>query len=220
MKRVVVLLLAMGSAACNSPVKVELSPSVVELRAKGQMVKLHATPKGRNDVPMPQHDCKWSSSDDKIATVTAVHNEATVTAVADGSAQIRCQLGNVVADAPVVSRFAVKVTVNPDRPVLQILDEATPTRLTIEAFDSQGRKIEGRPALVKCQNENVCRGDTQSGLWAVSPGDSPVLVKVDDASTEIVATVVDARTKEGKPQPVKGNPMEHIDREYGGKKPR
>src|SRR5437879_4535077 len=117
MKRALMLSLV-SLAACDKPVKVDLEPSTLEIGAKGRFVKLHATPRGRNGLPFPNYDCAWSSTDEKVATVSTAqensnvkqgHNEVTITAAGDGSAKIRCTLGEIVSDAPVVVRLVAKV---------------------------------------------------------------------------------------------------------------
>lgn len=210
--------------ACDKPVKVKMEPSTLELGAKGRHQNIHATPLGRNNAAFPHYDCAWSSTNPKVAEVSTEqegssvkkgHNEVTVTSTGEGSAAIRCTLGDIVAEVPVVCRYAKKLVVTPPSPVLEMQDDQAPTDIKVQVFDSDGKEVQGRLPELKCADENVCRGDKRSQLWAVGPGDSKVFVKVDDASTEIVAHVVDKRSAEGRPKAVKGNPMLGIDGEYG-----
>ena len=90
-----------------------------------------------------------------------------------------------------------------------------PVPLQIDAVDDTGAQVLGRPMLSRCASEEVCRGDGRGQLWAVGPGDTTAWVEVEGArSAEVKVHVVDARTAEGKPKAVKGNPMEKYEREY------
>jgi hypothetical protein len=110
-------------------------------------------------------------------------------------------------------RVVSRVTVGPERVELKMTDEPSPVPLQVAAFDDQGGAVQGRAALSRCLDENVCRGDGRAQLWAVGAGDTKALVEVEGArSGEIAVHVVDARTAAGKPAAVRGNPMEAIER--------
>ncbi len=195
------------AAACSSPARIALDPPSAQLFGRGQVVKVHASAFARNGRPLPDSVCRWSSSDEKVATVTGPHNEATVTAVGPGRAVVRCQMGSLSAEVGVSVRFVTRIEVTPARVEVKILDRAEPTPLEVRAFDQDGAPIPGRVAVTRCDNEEVCRGDNRGQLWGVAPGESRVTVEVDEARAEVTARVVDARTAEGKPRRVKGNPM-------------
>jgi hypothetical protein len=96
-----------------------------------------------------------------------------------------------------------------------MLDEPAPVALTVAAHDDAGAPVLGRTAFSRCANEDVCRGDARGQLWAVGPGETTAAVEIDGArSGEIAVRVVDARSAAAKPQAVKGNPMEAVEREY------
>ncbi len=195
------------AAGCSSPARIALDPPSAQLFGRGQALKVHASAFARNGRPLPGSVCRWSSSDEKVATVKGPHNEATVTAVGPGRAVIRCQIGSLSAEVNVSVRFVARVEVTPARVEVRMLDRPEPTALEVRAFDQDGAPVPGRVALTRCDREEVCRGDNRGQLWGVAPGESRVTVEVDEARTEIVARVVDARTAEGKPKRVKGNPM-------------
>ncbi len=202
-----VLALALLLSACDRPARIALDPQSVRLYGKGQSLKVHASAFARSGKPLPGEICKWSSSDEKVATVAGPHNEATVTAIGPGTAAARCAIGSLAAEAAIVVRIVAKVEVAPERVELKMLDRPEPVALEVRAYDSEGRPLSGRVVLTRCLDESVCRGDGRGQLWAVGPGESRVDVEVDDARAETVAHVVDARTAEGKPRRVKGNPM-------------
>jgi len=194
-------------AACNAPARVEMDPASVRLYARGQSLAVHARPIGRNGKPMPDSVCAWSSSDDKVATVKGPHNQATVTAAGPGSAVVTCRVGGVSAEVPVSVRFVARIEVPAQRVELKMLDRAEPVALDVRAFDGEGKPVSGRVVLTRCEDENVCRGDNRGQLWAVGPGETRVAIEVDEARASATARVVDARTAEGRPRKVKGNPM-------------
>jgi hypothetical protein len=203
------------AAACNEAARVELQPTSLRFGLRGQTAKIHAAPFARNGKPVPDQICKWSSSDEKVATVAAPANDAVVTAAGPGSARIRCAIGDVTAELDVLVRVVSSVTVTPDRVELKMLDEATPVALQVTAVDDTGAPVLGRAMFTRCANEDVCRGDGRAQLWAVGPGDTTATVDVEGArSAEVRVHVVDARTAAGRPKAVKGNPMEAVEREY------
>jgi hypothetical protein len=126
---------------------------------------------------------------------------------------VRCAIGDLVAELPVSVRVVSRVTARPAAVELKMLDEPAPVALDVQAFDDTGAAVLGRVAYTSCRDEGVCRGDARGQLWAVGPGTSTALVEVEGARAEVAVRVVDARTAEGKPQRVRGNPMEAIERE-------
>ncbi len=206
--------LALALAACGSkPARVEAEPSSLRFGVRGQTSKVHARPIASNGKPLPDHVCKWSSSDEKIATVSGPHNEGLVTAVGPGNATVTCAIDEVRAEVPVQVRVVGRVVAGPPRVELKMLDDAVPVPLQVQVFDDAGNPVQGRITLSRCASESVCRGDGRAQLWAVAPGDTTAVVEVEGArSGEIAVHVVDARTAAGKPQAVRGNPMEEIER--------
>ena len=67
-------------AACAKADRISVEPSALRFAGRGKSTEVHATPYGRNGRPIPDPPCSWSSSDDKVATVTGRFNAATVTA--------------------------------------------------------------------------------------------------------------------------------------------
>lgn len=208
------LLVLLSAAACDTPARIEMDPTALRFGLRGQTAKVHASPIARNGKQMPDQICAWSSTNEAVAKVSGPHNDGTVTAMGPGSAAIRCVIGDVRGEVPVQVRVVAKVTVSPARASLKVTDEPAPFVLEVVAFDDAGVPVLGRVAMSRCADENVCRGDGRGQLWAVGAGATTALVEVEGArSPEIEVTVVDARTAAGKPQAVRGNPMEAIERE-------
>lgn len=203
-------LTVLALAACG-PARIETDPSTLQLHGRGQQARIHAVAVARNGRPLADHACAWSSSDERIATVRGPHNEATVTAVAQGRATIRCAMSGIAAEVPVAVTVVNQVEVTPRVLDLQVLDEPRGTPLSVRALDGEGREVHGRVVATRCADEDVCRGDARGQVWPVGPGQTKVLVQVDDGQGEALARVTDARTAAAKPRRVSGNPMEHLD---------
>jgi hypothetical protein len=207
--------LATPLAACDSVARVELTPASVRFGVRGQTAKVHAAPVAKNGKPLPAEACRWSTSDAKVATVAGPANDAVVTAVGPGAAKITCAAGGVTAELDVLIRVVARVDVTPAKVELKMLDEPAPVALQVSAVDDTGAQVLGRTAMARCTSEDVCRGDARGQLWAVGPGDTTAVVEVEGArSADIAVHVVDARSAEGKPKAVKGNPMEEIEKKY------
>jgi hypothetical protein len=213
--RALVLPFLLLTAACDGPARVELEPRSLRFGVRSQTAKVHAAPLAKSGKPVPDERCRWSSTDEKVATVSGPANDVVVTAVGPGSARIRCAIGDVTAELDVLVRVVAKVAVTPASVQLRMLDEPAPVALQVAAHDDTGAPVLGRAAFSRCANEDVCRGDGRAQLWAVGPGETTAVVEVEGArSAEIAVRVVDARTAAGKPKAVKGNPMEAYEREY------
>jgi Big-like domain-containing protein len=203
----------LAAAACDKPARIEMDPTALRFGVRGQTAKVHATPVARNGKAVPDQICAWSSTNDTVARVSGPHNDGTVTATGPGSAAIRCSIGDVRGEVPVQVRVVARVSVSPARVAMKRTDEPAPLQLDVAAFDENGAPVQGRAATSRCANEDVCRGDGRAQLWPVGPGETTAIVQVDGAwSPEIVVAVVDARTAAGKPQAVRGNPMEAIEK--------
>jgi hypothetical protein len=207
-------LLTLTACGSQAPARVTVEPTGARLFGRGQQAKFHANPVSKRGEPLQKFACGWSSSDEKVATVQGMHNDVTVTATGPGSATIRCTIGAVVAEASVAVRLAGRVEVKPTKVELEMLDEPAPLPLQIQAFDDQGALLVGRAPFIRCQNEEIARGDARGQLWAVGPGETSCSVEVGDAKAEVTATVKDSRSAEAKPKAVKGNPMEAYEKEF------
>jgi hypothetical protein len=203
---------ALLSAAGCGPARIETDPASVRLFGRGQQARVHATPLARNGRALTD-PCRWSSTDEQVATVAARHNEATVTARGHGRANVLCAIGGASAVVPVMVTVVARVEVSPSALALRLADEPAPTTLAVRAVDADGHEVQGRTVATRCLDEDVCRGDARGQVWPTGAGATTVKVTVEDGEADVPVKVVDARTAAGKPRAVKGNPMEGIDGE-------
>ncbi len=212
MRALALLLAPVLLAACGGATRVDLEPQTLRLSGRGQAAAVHATPRERSGRPAPSERCRWTSSDPKVATVEAEANVARVVSVGPGTATVRCSVGSVVAELPVTVRVVARLSVRPQRAELKMLDEPAPLALQVEAVDDQGAPVPGRIVNVTCASEDVCRGDARGQLWATGVGETTARVEVEGAQATLPVKVVDARSADGKPRAVKGDPMAEIEK--------
>ncbi len=206
-------------AACAKADRIELQPPTVRFVGVGKSTEIHATPYERNGMHIPDPPCTWTSGDEKVVKVAGRGNDATLTAVAPGSALVRCTIGAARAELPVTVRTVSRITVRPERAELKVVDAPAPLALSVDAFDDQGAPVASRSALVTCQDEAVCRGDSRSQLWPVGPGETTARVEIEGASATLPVKVVEGRSADARPQPFKGkeNYAAEIERQYNEK---
>jgi hypothetical protein len=198
--------------ACGGPARIELDPASLTFSGRGQTGALHATPRARSGKPMPERRCIWTSSDGAIATVSAKGNDATVTATGPGSATITCAIGDVKGESGVSVRVVARITLGQASAALALTDEKQPLALRVDVFDDQGAPVAGRLVLTRCDDEEVCRGDTRGQLWATGAGSTTATVEVEGIKATLPVTVTDRRV-DSKPKVLKKGYMEDLERE-------
>jgi hypothetical protein len=197
---------------CGGPVAVELQPTSLRFTGRDQGGTLHATPRAKGGKPLPDARCAWSSSDPKVATVAAKGNDATVNSVGPGAASITCAIGDLKAEAPVQVRVVARLTLEQAAVALELRDDRQPFAVKVQAFDDQGGPVTGRLVLTRCDDEEVCRGDTRGQLWPVGGGAASATVEIDGVKATLPVTVKDLRV-DSRPKLVKKDYMEELDRE-------
>jgi hypothetical protein len=203
-------------AACARADRIELKPSTVRFVGLGKITEVHATPYERNGKHIPDPPCAWTSSDEKVVKVAGRGNDATLTTVAPGSATVRCTIGSALAELPVTVRVVKRISVRPERADLKVADAPAPLALSVDAFDDQGAPVASRTALVVCQDEGVCRGDSRGQVWPVGPGETTARVEIEGASVTLPVKVVEGRSADARPQAFKGkeNYAAEVERQY------
>ena len=200
--------------ACGGPGRADLDPASLRFHARGQSAPLRATVRNSAGKVLPASGCEWSSSDERVARVEGRLRDATVTAVGPGTASILCRAGAASGATAVTVRLASRLEVAPARLELKLGDAPAPAAIEIRVLDTEGRPLLDRPAAVRCRDESVCRGDDRGQVWPVGAGETLATVEVDGAGATLSVRVVDARTSEGRPRPVKGNPMLDVEKAF------
>ena len=198
--------------SCARADRIELRASTVRFVGVGKATEVHATPYERNGKHIPDPPCAWSSTDEKVVKVAGRGNDATLTAVAPGTAAVRCTIAGVVGEMPVQVRVVSRISVRPERADLKIVDTPTPLALAVDAYDDQGTPVASRSAVVLCENEAVCRGDARGQVWPVGPGETMARVEIEGASATVPVKVVEARSADARPKAVKGNYAAEVER--------
>ena len=206
-------------AACGGPARVELEPASLAFSGRGQSGSLHATPRAKGGKPLPDARCTWTSSDAAVATVTARGNDASISSVGPGAATIRCTIGEVMASAPVSVRVVARVVLGQEAAALELADDRRPLTVKLQAYDDQGAPVTGRLVLTRCDDEEVCRGDTRGQLWATGPGRAIATVEVEGVQVTLPVTVKDLRV-DTRPKAVTKDYMEELDREVRAREAR
>jgi hypothetical protein len=206
------VLTALLLTACGRPVRVDLEPASLAFIGRNQNGALHATPRAKGGKPLPDARCAWSSSDPAVATITARGNDATVASVGPGAATVTCAIGDLQASAPVSVRVVVRLVLGQAAAALELADDRRPLAVKVQAFDDQGSPVAGRLVLTRCDDEEVCRGDTRGQLWATGPGQAIATVEIEGLKVTLPVTVKDLRV-DSKPKLVTKDYMEELDRE-------
>jgi hypothetical protein len=154
-----------------------------------------------------------------VATVTPRGNDASVTSVGPGAATIRCTIGGLVATAPVSVRVVARVVLGQEVAALELADDRRPLAVKLQAYDDQGAPVTGRLVLTRCDDEEVCRGDTRGQLWATGPGRTTATVDVEGVKATLPVTVKDLRV-DSKPRAIRTDYMEELDREVRAREAR
>jgi len=209
----VLLVLAACAAGCGGPARVDLEPPSVQLFGTGQKATVHALPREKSGRPVPDSVCRWSSSDEKVASVVARHNEATVTSVGPGGATLTCTIGDLTARVPVAVRTVARVAGVPAAVELLLADESRPLQVPLQVFDDQGAPVSGRLVFTRCDDEEVCRGDARGQLWATGAGKTGATVEVEGVKARVAVSVKDVRTSYTKPEILKKGYMEDLERQ-------
>jgi hypothetical protein len=104
------------------------------------------------------------------------------------------------------------VVLGQEEAALELADDRRPLAVRLQAFDDQGAPVSGRLVLTRCDDEEVCRGDTRGQLWATGPGQATATVEVEGVKVTLPVTVKDLRV-DTRPRAVKRDYMEELDRE-------
>lgn len=170
-------------AACAKVDYVEIEPSQVTLKRRGEGIWLRAKPKSRNGVYYPRLPVEWSIDNPKVAKVDG---SGQLTALGYGHAVVTAKAGGQSATVDVDVDTVETVRITPNKVEMKVDDEAFHPE--VEPLDGAGHVLHGRNIEMKAADENVADVDGEQ-VWPVGPGHTVVTVRADDATATIDVTV-------------------------------
>ncbi len=187
-------LLCLCAVSCAKVDYVEIAPSQVVLKRRGEGMWLRAKPMSRNGVYYPRLAVEWRSDDPKVARIDATGQ---LTAGGSGHAIVTATAGGRAATVDVDVQTVETVRVTPSKVALKADDPAV--RPEVEPLDGAGHLLRNRTIEMKAADENVADVDGEQ-IWPVGPGHTFVTVRADDRSGSIEVTVTGTGkgTKKGK----------------------
>jgi len=170
MKRVALLLLA-AAAGCGPSVKsVTVEPASVVLSSKGAQKTLQAVLKDARGGPVEPGKVKvaWTSS---AATVAAVDEAGTVSAMRSGEAQVTASAGEVKGTARVVVSIPATVTVSPASREMRPGEAAV---LSAAVADENGRPAAAAAPVAWSSSDAAIATVVEGRVVAVGPGTATI----------------------------------------------
>lgn len=173
---------------------VEVSPTSAELEPD-ESVDLTATVLDESGEPMPDEDVEWATSDESVATVDGDGHEATVTAVAEGTAEIsaRAQDQEGAAGVTVSSEelMVQSVEVSPSDVELETGETA---ELTATPLDQHGEEMEDAEVTWSSTDASVAtvEGSSRTALvTAESEGEATITAEAGGHTDAAAVAVTD-----------------------------
>ena len=172
------------SVVAPAPTAVAVIPDTVALTALRQTAQLAAEVRDQNGRVMEGVPVSWSSAD---TTVAAVDSAGLVTAIGGGATTIAATAGAVSGTAVVtVMQSAGSVVVSPAAATVSPGDTL---RLTAEAFDENGHRVEGAEFGWSSSDVSVATVDASGLVTGVAEGTATVTAAAGDASGASEITV-------------------------------
>ena len=147
------------------PATVSVSPSTAELTAVGATVQLAADVRDQNGQPLAGTAVTWASSATSVATV---NTSGQVTAAGNGTATITATAGGASGSASLT--VAQEVSAVEVTPAADTLVAGDTLRLTAEAFDANGHRIEDAAFSWMSSDVSVARVDATGLVTGVGAG--------------------------------------------------
>jgi hypothetical protein len=181
------LALGLFLTACPKPDHIELDPSQLTFTRKNQETWVHAIFKDHQGRSYMKQEQTWSSSDEKVATVDNKDKPGNVVSVGPGHATITVKGDDIEAEVGVTVTLVMKLKVSPDTVTMGTDGEKVP--MLAQAFDQNNRLLKDRQVHGKCENEKVCNFDGENVWPAGDPGQTTLVLDVDDQEARIPVTV-------------------------------
>ena len=165
---------------------ISVTPSSHTLATIGATVQLMATVRDQNNNPMTGQTVTWSSSNTAVASVSG---NGLVTAVANGTAQIRAQSGNVsgTANITVAEPVPTRITIAPTSHTLEMIGATV--QLTATVRDQRNNIMSGQSITWSSGDDAVATVSGAGLVTAVSNGMAEITAKSGNLSASASITV-------------------------------
>ena len=164
---------------------VTIAPDSAELSSLGDTVHLTATVLDQNGQVIADASVSWASSDDSVATVTAV---GVVTAIRNGSVAVTATSGSASASTSVkVAQQPVEMDVLPAAATLFSLGDTL--RLVADALDANGNAVADFGFSWTSQNDAIATVDTAGLVTAVRTGSANIFAEAGEFRDSAGVTV-------------------------------
>ncbi|MCY3555860.1 MAG: Ig-like domain-containing protein [Gemmatimonadetes bacterium] len=155
------------------------------LYAIGQTVQLTSQVWDQNNRPINDAQVAWSSSDARIATVTA---QGLVTAVMNGHVKVTARSGNATASVDVwVSQVMARFVVEPSPVTLSAVGETVQLKAVIE--DSNGHALRDASVSWTSYETDIVTVDENGLVTAVGNGETKIVARYLRVDVETQVTV-------------------------------
>ena len=151
------------------PTTIGISPATARLIALGATIQLSAQVRDQNGRVMTGMDPSWSSADTTIATASMT---GLVTAVGTGVTTVTAMAGEAAGQATVTVTQSVDAVVV--SPATATLAPGDTLRLTAEAFDENGHRVEGAEFTWSSGDVSVATVDSAGLVRARLRGDATI----------------------------------------------
>jgi hypothetical protein len=191
------VLFALALGGCARIDYIEIEPSQVVLKRKGEGIWLRAKAMSRNGVYYPETHYVWASDNPKAVSV---NNVGQINAVGPGRAVISAQAAGKIATVDVEVRSVESVRVEPAKATIKVEEPALHPKVI--PMDYMGHELRERLIEMKSSDTEVADVDGEN-VWPVGAGHALVTVRVDDKTTTIDVTVEDPKAKKSAKKPAK-----------------
>jgi hypothetical protein len=176
-------------SACERVDYIEIVPSVLEFKQRGQQQYLETRAMARNGVRAVKARVTWKVAD---PSVVSIDTKALVKPLASGDTELVATYDDVEAHVPVRVLFVERIEVEPKLLVLTEGQESTP--LTVRTFGKGDRLYTDRVATLSVRDPAIARSVTNPGgagsaLLPLDPGETTVDVQVDGIKASVQVRV-------------------------------
>ncbi len=175
--------------ACERVDYIEIVPSELEFKVRGQQQYLETRCMARNGVRAVKARVTWTVKDPAIVSIDA---KALVKPLASGDTELIARFDDIEARVPVRVRFVERLEVEPKVLVMKEGDAAA--SLKVKTFGKDDRVLTDRVATLTSRDQAIARSVTNptgpgSAILPLDPGETTVEVQVDGIKASVQVRV-------------------------------